>query len=649
MKLKLGNLLPFVLLFLLSFQLFFQPGQTFALNTNNGLTHTSTELNTDDPCVKPYELTASFMKEKERVPIDLVFVQDASGSFRHTIDTVKSTLNEVIDLLYPESRVQLTTFRGAKGNKTADGNVQEIDWSYNVHTAQPLTSDFAQAKAAVNAFEIGSATPTASGLKEALESYESNKGDIQDRQTVFVLITDGVANTRLDGYLHQRDNNFTMRTPKGQMSVEYNQDYKTATAEAVAQANEIKAKGYGMITAYWEDFDLFTQPGQMEDRYNGELVNPERDSEDYPARPYVMAALQNMASTPTDFIEASTKDGDRISDFTDKLKKLIATKQQMHATFTVDERYDIDEDSVKLMASDGTTITPEINGNEITFDLADVPVGQYEITYKITQKSLIKESHTASTGTLFIEGKEMAFPIVTHDANDASCWDVPPPPVTPDPPTITKNINDTDHLLIDREMEFLYTVVTTIPEDIATYESFTITDNVDAGLKVNEGAVKVEVDGEEYEGLKLAVEGNLITVAVTDFAGLEGKKEITLFIPAMIDADTDLRQYEDEKIPNMATVSFKNGSGEEGKADSPVVTVTSQTKEQPKEPGEEKDPPKDPGKDPEPPKAGPEKPGSVLLPQTGEAFLWYLMVIGLIFAAAGGYLLFKKKKKVLND
>ncbi|MBA4538667.1 isopeptide-forming domain-containing fimbrial protein [Bacillus aquiflavi] len=566
-----NKLLLFTFIFLLTAQTFSHPSFVFAIDHGgNEITHTSKEIGSDD-CLREYEVTAQFKKEDVQKPTDLIFVQDASGSFRDTIGNVKKALNEVIDYLIPGDRVQLTTYRGAIGNSTANGKKQNMPgWDYEVKTNQPLTNNFVQAKNAVNSFVVNSGTPTASGLKSALESYEANKGDISNRSTVFVLITDGVANTRLDGYLKQRDDHFSMRTPKGANSVEYNQDYKAAIQEVIAQTNNIKAKGYELITGYWEQYQQFQQSGQLEDRYDGPLVNPDRDGKDYPVRPDVINSLKGMASSHDNFIEASTKDGDNINEFTRKLKEVIARQIQVSdykVMFNVDERYTIDESSVQLI-SDQVSADPVIEGNRITFDLGNIPAGEYVIKYKITQNESIAEQHTASEGQLIINGEINVFPPIIHEANNENCF------IEPSDPAIDKDVNGKDHLSIDREKEYVYNITTPIPNNIKEYTKFVITDEVDPGLTVLKDKVKVTVDGKTYDGLKLTIDGNNVKVEVTDFAGLSGKEKIQLVIPAMINVETDISQYKDNKIPNTANLHFKNAAGKEDSLKTDPVTVT---------------------------------------------------------------------------
>src|SRR5690606_19764971 len=75
-------------------------------------------------CLRMYDVVATFEKPAaERKPVDLVIVQDASGSFQNTIGKVKDTLKNIVDGLDTNDRVQLTTFRGGRGWITSRNNL----------------------------------------------------------------------------------------------------------------------------------------------------------------------------------------------------------------------------------------------------------------------------------------------------------------------------------------------------------------------------------------------------------------------------------------------------------------------------------------------------------------------------------------------
>ncbi|MGM8213909.1 isopeptide-forming domain-containing fimbrial protein, partial [Virgibacillus sp. W0430] len=146
--------------------------------------------------------------------------------------------------------------------------------------------------------------------------------------------------------------------------------------------------------------------------------------------------------------------------------------------------------------------------------------------------------------------------------------------VTPEGPSITKDVNGKENLVIDRDNTFSYNVVTMLPKDIKDYERLVITDQVDSGLDVIQEDVKVTVDGSSYEGLEITVVDNEVTANITDFSGLDGKSKVELVIPAKIKGSTDISTYTDNKIPNIAKIDFIDVSGENKSKVTKPVTVT---------------------------------------------------------------------------
>ncbi|PNY20394.1 isopeptide-forming domain-containing fimbrial protein [Streptococcus parauberis] len=174
---------------------------------------------------------------------------------------------------------------------------------------------------------------------------------------------------------------------------------------------------------------------------------------------------------------------------------------------------------------------------------------------------------------------------MTKDSNPVT---VTPP--TPEEPVIEKYINRTEkHLDIDRGKSYMYNVNVSVPNDIATYKQFVISDTLDAALTIS-GPVEVHVDGYKLADstFKVVPNGNHVTVTVNDFAALAGYKQIQLYIPSMIKEGIELDKatYPDNKIPNIATVDFINSNGKEGSKETKPVTVTPPTPETPEVPEE---------------------------------------------------------------
>ncbi len=152
-------------------------------------------------------------------------------------------------------------------------------------------------------------------------------------------------------------------------------------------------------------------------------------------------------------------------------------------------------------------------------------------------------------------------------------------------PEITKKINRTlDHLDVEYDAPYMYNVNTALPKDIDKYKEFTVTDTLESVLAIADTPVAY-VDGRDANGaLETSVEGNTVTVKVKDFARLKGFKEIQLYIPAKLKANSDLTPYKDQLVPNKASVNFKDANGQSGSKESKPVTVKPRDPEKPTEP-----------------------------------------------------------------
>jgi len=152
-------------------------------------------------------------------------------------------------------------------------------------------------------------------------------------------------------------------------------------------------------------------------------------------------------------------------------------------------------------------------------------------------------------------------------------------------PEISKKINRTlDHLDVEYDAPYMYNVNTTLPKDIDKYKEFTVTDTLEPVLAIADTPVAY-VDGRDANGaLETSVKGNTVTVKVKDFARLKGFKEIQLYIPAKLKANSDLKAYKDQLVPNKATVNFKDANGQSGSKETKPVTVKPRDPEKPTDP-----------------------------------------------------------------
>ena len=189
------------------------------------VTHTLT-LNPghDQYCKRDMTGEIEFTWPEKSTYVDLVLIQDTSGSFEDTIGNVKEALNDIIDGLNmdtdidgvsPRDRVMLVRFQGSEGavqgNSSYDGNASISNQNdYYLVESSSLFTDKTAAKGAIaNITDINGGTPTVDGMAEAQTAYEDevsgnqeyNKseyqvsGETRRRKTVYMLVTDGMANS----------------------------------------------------------------------------------------------------------------------------------------------------------------------------------------------------------------------------------------------------------------------------------------------------------------------------------------------------------------------------------------------------------------------------------------------------------------------
>ena len=248
-NLRKGFSILFVLMMVLSvFQGLIQPGHVVhAQNNNNVREIQSGDSQTtirQDGCDLFIHKTQDTEWSVPRKPIDLVILQDTSGSFKNTIGGVQNALRELTTpvpstqydpdhprLVFTDNpkttdRVMVATFQGLDGKVTYDqwdtSSVYD-SWrraypgynpdsnftvnpsyekyegtSYRVRNTN-LTNNPSEIQDFINKMVTEGGTPTVPALEDIMARYSSqvqtSQGGMENgRKTVFLLITDGVAN-----------------------------------------------------------------------------------------------------------------------------------------------------------------------------------------------------------------------------------------------------------------------------------------------------------------------------------------------------------------------------------------------------------------------------------------------------------------------
>lgn len=134
-------------------------------------------------------------------------------------------------------------------------------------------------------------------------------------------------------------------------------------------------------------------------------------------------------------------------------------------------------------------------------------------------------------------------------------------------PAIEKTINgSTETHETNRETEFTYNLTIALPEDIADYQEFIITDILDSRLSYT-GTWSVE--GINASLLEFTEVGQTLTWSVNSFPALDGVDFFTINFTAEINAGVEI-----DLIPNTGGINFTNESGTDGDKETLPVYVT---------------------------------------------------------------------------
>ena len=386
-------------------------------------------------------------------------------------------------------------------------------------------------------------------------------------------------------------------------------------------ASQIKVEGQTITLTLTEDqvkanggqaveltFDAKIKAGANLSAYvkeDGRTQIPNKASYDasFPHKPGVHKDSNEVPVTPPTPEEPEIK-----KDVNAKAEEILADRDQI---FTYNVKTSVPTDATAFSVSDtlesvldyAGSVKASLNGQAL--DVSQIKVEGQTITLTLTEDQVkanggqaVELSFTAKIKagadlTPYLTDRGFTVPnTASYDAN------IPHRPglhkdsnkvpviVPKEPePEISKKINRTlDHLDVEYDAPYMYNVNTALPKDIDKYKEFTVTDTLEPVLAIADTPVAY-VDGRDANGaLETSVEGNTVTVKVKDFARLKGFKEIQLYIPAKLKANSDLSAYKDQLVPNKATVNFKDANGQSGNKETKPVTVKPRDPEKPTDP-----------------------------------------------------------------
>ena len=442
-----------------------------------------------------------------RKPIDLVILQDASGSFDKTIGNVKSALSQLttpVDAINynpdkprlvftgdPDTtdRVMVASFQDLDGYRLYDkqqqpsassyvdtsgrnydpekgtwyyysgnniywwdnsinnwvtkyetdtnftGDYREGTWDGSKYTlnSSDLTNDKTAIDNFINSIQTNGGTPTVPAIEDIIDKYNSVKGNMNnDRKTVFLLITDGVANgVRKDGkvvieYSGKRSDKLLEKY--GLNPLEYQQ--MEGSSNILARADELTKVGAklkqavgekgSVVVGFWEDLNKLTTYGQYYNIYdNGFRDTGINFGDNRSVREIFSTALRSLAS-PDKVINGKNatfyvNEQNDIQAFSDKVLASVGNaliKENVQGDFTVTEGYRVKSVSINhKKVVDKETIDKEHeirgtikqDGNKVTISVPDAAFNpgenkfDYELVNTVEQPNLSEDDEVAPT------------------------------------------------------------------------------------------------------------------------------------------------------------------------------------------------------------------------------------------------------------
>ena len=342
---------------------------------------------TQNGCSRKIEKTEEIHWRLPRKPIDLVILQDASGSFKNTIPSVQKALKALTTFVSEEDynennprlvktddpdtsdRVMMTTFQGVDGynyynNDTFTGKPTvypgwgpKYDYQYK---STGLTTDQNAIHNFINNITVNGGTPTVPAIEDAIKQYNANKGSMANgRKTVFLMITDGVANGKRDADGKVRIDYSGIRNQKLQRAWSYNQ-LSEASQDIIGRVNEVKDAGNTLkgvvgengtvVVGFWEDVALFNNDkAQYYDVYKNGFSKYFDIGDNRSVQEIFHEALQGMASPDKEVngknVSFYVNEQDNIDKFSARVLESVGAalvKEDIKGEFTVTPGYKVD-------------------------------------------------------------------------------------------------------------------------------------------------------------------------------------------------------------------------------------------------------------------------------------------------------------------
>ncbi len=299
-----------------------------------------------DKCSIQYNIVDTIVKPERTKKFDLVLVFDESGSMAGTLDIVKQSLKQSIDMLNQNlDKAMLVPF---------DSVVRE-------DMATSLTNDKTSVKNAIDNLTAQGGTATALSLNKALDMYKASGGKLESNKDVlFMLVTDGFPTFDVNG----DGDGFEIKT-----------SYMDEVGSAI---KKIKNQGFKFAAALWKDVDFLTETYGTSNfnTYNSYFKN-------------TVSPLVSANGFYADF-ESQTR---TIDEYANVIRSVIATTIQEDASVKemINSNFHYVESSAKVTDSTGNIVqipypneTPTIGSdNSFNWNLDALVSGTYKLTFTV--------------------------------------------------------------------------------------------------------------------------------------------------------------------------------------------------------------------------------------------------------------------------
>ncbi|MGT2937437.1 isopeptide-forming domain-containing fimbrial protein, partial [Streptococcus caprae] len=417
-------------------------------------TTTSEPVISRNGCQRVIETTEEVKWELPRQPIDLVILQDTSGSFKNTIANINAALttlttpvsaadykHEDPKLIFTDNpdttdRVMIATYQGLdtvrryRGNDFSDSASYTLDAGTYGYNKTSLISNQAQLKSFIdqrlNKAAAEGGTPTVPAIDDAVRDYLAAKqaaGHNDKRKTVFLLITDGVANgyrdtngtevfidesdyrwgliaktygfdrqdtngnwyttdsSKLTGLTNGKD--YTTYVNNGYYYYYFNyaegaQDFVKRSKELVDRGTRLKAElgeNSDVVIGFWEDKPNFVVAQQYGKGYEQDYLTAYniQTGESRSVRQTFQDSLKTMSSgvkenpVTGEKVDLYVNEQGNVDLFAQKVLKAVAAamvRENVEGDFTVTDGYTVDAVRInnKTVVEEPTDLTKQIRG-----------------------------------------------------------------------------------------------------------------------------------------------------------------------------------------------------------------------------------------------------------------------------------------------